>query len=178
MADFNCDLTEGWLLDETCKNNIGGIRLAGIAKFSSDLAAVVGLTGSYSNIVESWGGATPSVYKFEQGNEVASLVINGTFTNTSAFWSPELTINIPGMSPDALGITETLGRGYWFCFAEDKKGNTYLCNLYSPMEVSSDASQFGQAAADEVGSTLVLTTSELSKPYLVQPALAAAMYVN
>ena len=173
-----CNLTEGWLLADVCKDNIGGIRLAGIVKFDSDVAGVVGLTGSYSNIITSFGGATPSFYKFEQGNEVASLNINGTFNSTSAFWSPELTINIPGMDPDALGITTILGRGYWFCLAEDKKGNTYLCNLFNPMEVSSDTSTFGLAAADAVGSTIVLTTSESQKPYLVDPAIVAGLYVN
>jgi hypothetical protein len=173
-----CDLTEGWLLADVCKDNIGGVRLAGIAKFDSDVAGAVGLTGSYDNIIESFGSATPSFYKFEQGNEEASLVVNGTFNSTSAFWSPELTISIPGMTSDALGITTILGKGYWFCLAEDKKGNTYLCNLFNPMEVTSDASTFGQAAADVVGSTLVFTTSETQKPYLVDPDIVASLYAN
>lgn len=170
----NCDLTQGWLLQDICKDNIGGLRLAGIAKYDS--AVTFGLTGSYSNIIESVTG-TPSFYRFEQGNEAASLVVNGEFNATSAFWSPELTLTFAGMSPESLGLTETLGRGFWYCLAEDKKGNTYWLNSNSPMEVSADQSQWGQAASDPVGSTITLTTSEAQKPRLVDPAIVAALYI-
>lgn len=161
-----CDLTGGWELADNCRNGRGGVRRLIIGPYNSSLYDVISVTGSYGNILQSWGGATPSGYVFEQAREVAGFTAPGEYSdpNSVAFRRPAVSFVLGPMGDDSNGLADILDQGYWFVWVQDANGVYWFVNPTTPMTVSAGDTATGTAGGDLNGNTLTLTGAETKRP--------------
>lgn len=169
---MSCAIDRGLRIADLCRDGFGGANRLFIGEYFSEFSP--GLTGSYGNVIESWGSATPSFYIFEQGDEVMSFTVPGEFTNTNAFWRPAVTMQIPQMTDINNGLAQTIARGAWFIIVEDNSGKYWFLNRKKPMRVTEGTAGTGQAATDDNGITLTLSAASRELPLEIDPDLMVA----
>jgi len=168
-----CDINANFTLADFCKE-IGGASTVYVTKFLKSYSTSWGLTGSYTNIVTSWGGATPSWYKIEQPAESINFTAAGETNATNAAIRPSVTFVIPGFNANSNGYTTVLYKGFWLVAVEDLSGKIHLATLKSPMSSTALTSGLGQAILDPAASTLTLAGVSAEISYEINTALFQA----
>lgn len=174
---MSCNLTQGLQIANLCRDSQAGANRVFIGTFDSSLSANWGLTGSYNNIINSWGGATPSLYIFEQYDEIINFTAPWEGSDTNSFWRPTITFTIPTFTSDTNGQSVVIARGAWFVAVETNSELTFMLNTKKPMRVTEGSSGTGQAANDPNGTSLTLSATSRDLPFQIDPSILAAAIV-
>lgn len=145
--------------NESCKDNVGGIKNIYIGSWSS--AIWDGLTSNGSAYLESISGnhfPAVNVYKyelksdantFEETNEVSN-------ENQTSFWTQTLTVSLKKQTVGTQGEIMKMSKGQVVVVIEDYNGTFRAAGLYRGLDVQANTTT-GGAMGDMNGYTLTMT---------------------
>lgn len=171
---MSCNNINGLILSDLCRDGYGGAAKVYIGVFSGTFSTAWTLSGTYSNIITGWGGATPSLETFEQYDEVINFTAPWEGSDTNSFWRPTISFTLPRFGDDSNGQSVQLARGAWFVAVETNYGEVFMLNSSKPMRVTEGASGTGQAANDPSGTNLTLSATSRDLPYRIDPSILQA----
>ena len=178
---MSCPITYGYSVP--CRST-GGISVVYIGQYNSGLtitkdSSPTGITSS-AGIINSFGGATSSFYKFEAQIETASLVEAGEFSveNGTAFYTQTAEITLQGLSQALVEQISILGKGRWRIIVLDQTGQYWLMGETNPVYVSGSTPGLGKAYGDLNGAVITFEVKEPNPIRQVLPAAALSLITN
>lgn len=170
-----CILNEGRAL--ACRDNTGGIVKIYVMDYNTGL--VMGLTGSYSDTISSFSGATSSAYEFQQDTEVGSFTqaVETSRENGVVAFNQSLEITLPKLDSSLRNTIKTLVQGKWRVIIEDQLGTLWMMGYRNAVRVDAGSADLGKAFTDLNGLKVTFTNKESEPAYLVQAAALAAIAV-
>jgi len=163
----NCLIENGYPLG--CVQT-GGIESVWIGTYSSDFV----FTLDADNIITDVASGTPTVYKFDQDIESASLVQNGVFSreNLTTYLESVLIIKLFGWTPELRNTYNALVKAPLIAVVKMNTGTelVYL-GLESAGRATEGVLQAGQLLGDMNGATLTFTWKSANGGYMLDPAV-------
>ena len=159
--------------NESCKDNVGGIKNIYIGSWSS--AIWDGLTSNGSAYLESISGnhfPAVNVYKYELKSDANTLEETNEVSNENqtSFWTQTLTVNLKKQSSESQKELKLLSYGRPHVIVEDSNGLYRIRGLQNGMEVSVNT-MTGGALGDMSGYALTFEGKELNPAYFVSSSL-------
>lgn len=146
--------------NESCKDNVGGIKNIYIGSWDSYMWGVLNLTES--SVIQDMSGETewtvPTLYKyelksdantFEETNEVSN-------ENQTSFWTQTLTVSLKKQTTGTQTQIAKMSKGQVIVIIEDYNGNYRAAGLYRGLDVQANTAT-GGAMGDMNGYTLTMT---------------------
>ena len=146
--------------NESCKDNVGGIKNIYIGSWDSYMWGVLNLTES--SVIQDMSGeaewTVPTLYKyelksdantFEEANEVSN-------ENQTSFWTQTLTLSLKKQTAQSQEELVKMSKGQVVVVIEDYNGVYRAAGLYRGLDVQMNTST-GGAMGDMNGYTLTMT---------------------
>jgi len=168
---MSCALTNGYSL--SCKIQ-AGVQKVFIGSWNdTSLTYTIDTNGQ----ITAFGGATVSMYTFQQTIETASFVAPAEINNenNAIQYNQTLMITLTGLTPALLNQIKTLGQGVWRVLILDKNGNYFLMGKTGPAQVSAIDSGLGKVGTDLNGATITITAKEDQPLYSVSSGAALSV---
>lgn len=172
---MSCLITGGIGLE--CRDNAGGIQNIYIGNYNgSSMTYTIGTSSDVGQIT-SFGGATVSMYTFNQPLESASLNMTGGFSteNGTSFYTQTVELVIHKMTAAHSTIVNTLGQGTWRIIVLDQNGRYFLVGAQNGARVSASTPGAGKALGDLNGYKLTFEAKEPLLPIEVTSTAALAL---
>lgn len=148
----NCIITSGYKL--TCQG-VGGVKNVWIGTYDSDINWVY-TNGKITGVAP--GSAVPSVFKFEQYDEISALNGSGVYgDNRTIAVESSLNIKMDHLDDELILLTESLRRAYVWAIVESNEGVFAVLGADSPGRATADTIGFGQAFTDMNGVDITFT---------------------
>lgn len=161
----------------TCRDNTGGVARIWVMEFNSGL--VMGLTGSTSDTIDTFTGATSSAYEIQQDVEVASFVqpIEASNENGTVGFTQTLEITLPKMNATLRNTIKTLVQGKWRVIIEDQLGQYWLMGYRNAARVNAGSADLGKVFLDLNGLKITFSNKESQPAFLVSASALATVAV-
>lgn len=159
-----CLINSGY--DLGCRDNVGGIQLAYIGNFNSDVEYTIG-TGStpslpLGSILGINSGTSPTYYPFYQEVEVGEFNQEGNYSteNGTVFFVQTLTLTLHKNDSDLRNQLLLLSQGHLSIIVKDQRGEFWLMGYNNGCRVVTGSSNTGKAFGDLNGVVLTFEARE------------------
>ena len=146
--------------NESCKDNVGGIKNIYIGSWDSSIWEELGLrVDSYGDMIEDGNLSSPiSIYKFELKSDANTFEETNEVSNENqtSFWTQTLTVSLKKQTQLSQTQIEIMSKGQVFVIIEDYNGSYRVAGLYRGLDVQANTST-GGAMGDMNGYTLTMT---------------------
>ena len=155
--------------NESCKDNVGGIKNIYIGSWSSSIwDGLISNSSAYLELISGNDFSTVDVYKyelksdantFEETNEVSN-------ENQTSFWTQTLTVSLKKQTIGTQGEIMKMSKGQVVVIIEDYNGTFRVAGLYRGLDVQANTTT-GGAMGDMNGYTLTMTgVSPVPAPFV------------
>lgn len=154
---MSCLLTNGYSLG--CKDNTGGIQKFFIGNFSAATTFTYDADG-----VITGGTSAPTLYTFEQRNEVGEFTQEGQHSveNGTNFWNQTAVLTLYKYQASIRNLLYTMAQSRLQVIALDQNGKYFLMGEQNGADMTASTGSAGKAYGDLNGSTVTLLAKEPS----------------
>lgn len=173
-----CLITSGYNLG--CRDAVGGLRNVYISNFDDVLSVSLDTDGSVDGITAAGSPATPTFYKVEQDQEVASFTETPQLSieNGTAFYEQSLEITITGATQRIYNFVKVLNQGSWRIMIQDNMGNYRFIGVNTAVRTSAGTGGSGKAFGDLNGYVITFMCKDIAPAPVVDPAIAEASIIG